>query len=785
MKMRGRDPRRLVILLGLLALVMLLAWKARRGSARQAPQAAAAAAARLLPQLLALEARERQAEETAWAPEMLAQRCGAFFDTLWDALNSASDRVQAAMELRCPRLILPVPGAPESLPHGITRWQGAETDPGLEAGLALDSEGWRHWLAQRQQEGWGVTQIEFRHTRFTVDSSRRTARSAFEFRLHAGRNEPAERAAMEGELAVDWQLPEAPDGLPVPSQIDARRLTLTTRPGLPPFRPWLTEVVQPPSRSHFIDPLILRDLDGDGRSEIILASANRVYELQAGGRFGSRALCVAPSGLLFTALVEAFDEAPGDDLLTVQFDGLFLASKDADHRFGAVARQVWKAPERIRHGQALTCGDVDGDGDLDVWLGQYKNPYDGGQMPTPYYDANDGHPSYLLLNDGQGRFTDATEASGLGARRWRRTYAASLVDLDGDGDLDLVVVSDFAGVALYANDGRGRFEDITRSQVEDALGFGMAHAVSDVDRDGRLDLFVTGMHCPTPSRTHALGLKRPERPDYQAMVPAMTGGNKLLLAQPDGRFVNAAPRLGAARTGWSWGCAAADFDNDSWPDLAIANGHETRSSVREYEPEFWLHDLYVGDSEEDPVVATYFATKIQQKRGGAGHSYGGWEQNRLLLRRGAAGFQDVAHLFGVALGNDSRNLAVEDLDGDGRLDLIVTAFEVWPERRQTVRVFRNELEPVGNWLRVQLKPSLRGRSPVGAVVRVWAEPGLPVAGALVAGDSHRAQQAPVLHFGLGEARHVHSVQVNWPGGRQTTLTGPAVNTRQELALPED
>src|SRR5256885_12004139 len=90
-----------------------------------------------------------------------------------------------------------------------------------------------------------------------------------------------------------------------------------------------------------------------------------------------------------------------------------------------------------------------------------------------YYDANDGFPAYLLRNDGQGNFTDATEASGLGKKRWRRIYSASLVDLDSDGHPDLLTVSDFAGLDLYRNDGHGHFEDVTEKWVSDGHGFGM------------------------------------------------------------------------------------------------------------------------------------------------------------------------------------------------------------------------------------------------------------------------------------------------------------------------
>ena len=72
--------------------------------------------------------------------------------------------------------------------------------------------------------------------------------------------------------------------------------------------------------------------------------------------------------------------------------------------------------------KSFTAGDIDGDGDLDVWIGQYKFPYVEGSMPTPFYDSNDGHPAVLLENDGQGNFRDVTESAGLAAK----TTAADL-----------------------------------------------------------------------------------------------------------------------------------------------------------------------------------------------------------------------------------------------------------------------------------------------------------------------------------------------------------------------
>ncbi len=727
---------------------------------------------------MALEAREAEAARTAWAKEQLAQRCGRVFEDLWDRLNQSSGKLATLAAFDPGIVALPRFNPPMSLPHGI-RWFKPDDAPG---GPPWEASTWRAWLNARAAEGWELEQIEFRHKRFSVDAAGRPAESVIAFRAHLHRradgNAGETRAALEGDLRVEWaatQDNEAPPGLRL---TDARQITLKTRSGPPAFREILHETVQPPPGSHFIDPLILHDLDGDNRPDILLLSANRVWRLAAKDRWETRLLCRQPPRQIFTGLLADFDGDSVADLLVVRFEGLYLLRGSAAGTFDEPARRVWRAPERIRYGQVLTAGDVDGDGDLDVWFGQYKNPYDGGQMPTPYYDANDGNPSYLLLNDGRGNFTDATTASGLDAKRWRRTYGASLVDLDADSDLDLVVVSDFAGVDLYANDGRGRFTDVTALWLPDHWAFGMAHALADFDLDGRLDLFVTGMHCPTAWRLHHLELSRPERPDYARMAPRMVRGNKLLLAQPDGRFEDVAEQRSVARTGWTWGCSATDFDNNGWPDLAIANGHETRASVREYEPEFWLHDLYVADSRENPVAAQYFAAKIHRLRGG-GLSYGGWEQNRLFLNFGPEGFAEVAYLLGVALGNDSRNLATADLDGDGRPDLVLTTFEVWPRSHQTVRVYRNELPQTGHWLAVRLE-SAPGRSPIGARVLLHRADGRHPVAMMVTGDSHRSQHAPHLHFGLGPATHVEAVEVRWPNGQTNVLTRPPINRLHRL-----
>jgi hypothetical protein len=218
--------------------------------------------------------------------------------------------------------------------------------------------------------------------------------------------------------------------------------------------------------------------------------------------------------------------------------------------------------------------------------GSTASPYEGGQMPRPFFDALDGPPAYLLRNRGDGHFDDATADSGLAPKRHRRSYGASFVDLNADGSLDLLVTSDFAGVDVYANQGQGRFVDRTGAWIDDPRAFGMSHLFSDLNADGTLDVFVAGMPQPTADRLQAFQRERPGHEPWSVERGPGHGRQPALLRKPGG-FGQLPLGAGIARAGWAWSAADLDLNQDRLPDLHVVNGHETRASVRDYEREFW------------------------------------------------------------------------------------------------------------------------------------------------------------------------------------------------------
>jgi hypothetical protein len=621
-------------------------------------------------------------------------------------------------------------------------------------------------------------QCEFRHNAFDPQTNQISARSKFYFSVHLTNASPA-RAVVEGDLFVEWALREA-DEAPRVRRIDASALRVLFRAGSPAFELVLEETFDPPDLTKTLEPLVVYDLDGDGIPEIVLPSVNLLYRWQ-NGKYRAGKFCSTPRLGVLNGIFADMDEDGVVDFLYENFDGMFLLKGADGGRFETAPRTLTARKEASGGRPAITCGDIDGDGDLDVFVGHYKAPFIGGSMPTPYYDANDGYPSYLYLNDGAGNLREATLEAGLAGKRMRRVYSASFVDLNADGALDLVVTSDFAGVDIYLNDGRGKFADVTRSMLDEAHLFGMGHAFGDFNNDGRLDFYVTGMQSPTAERLEHLGLNRANSKFDATMRARMIYGSRLFLQGEKGNFGGGAGHS-VARSGWSWGVSGADFDNDGSLDLYVVNGMESMEKVRDYDWQFWLHDIFVGDSRERQFEGLYFDIK-QTKRRSASECYGGYEKNRFFLSRGRDGFIDVAHLFGLATESDGRNVVATNLDRDGRVDLAFTTEHAVPTHKERLDVFRNVMAETGNWIGFSFREESGRRSPIGAQVLVRGG-GLKKVAAIVTGDSFRSQHPLAVHIGLGEIGAVDGVEIRWPGGAVTRLAGPQINQTHAVRAPE-
>ena len=718
--------------------------------------------------------RERRAarDETIWKDEVAAQEFDATFVRLWDDLRNSEDAIEVLSAFPFSKLTLGVGRTPESLDLGITHWSNAADTRDLEPG------DWHELLSGFQQNGWELAQSEWHHTRFVPSESGPTE-SEFEIVLHAQSSVKQRRAIVHGTIRVVWKGEQDSHGHWLVGEIDASALEIWERRGPPAFAE--SQELAPTQEFDLTAPgadlqgsVVVYDLDGDGLDEIIVAYANKVFRNKGSWEFEEQPLLAQPplSGLV-TAVLADFTGDGVVDLLGVSLGGWpVLYAGGPGGEFSGPGKKIKQVRERLIQPTAIAVGDIDADGDLDVWLADYKKPYyEGKEMPEPYFDANDGFASHLLVNLGGGKFSNETESAGLGLKRYRRTYSNSFIDLDDDGDLDLVVVSDFSGADVYLNDGAGHFTDVTDSMLDERTSFGMAGLFSDFNLDALLDFYMVGMSSTTSRRLDRLGLGRSEFSEHQKMRTKMGFGNRIYLGNANHTLREADLGSAAARTGWSWGTAALDFDLDGDPDIYVANGHLSRTTAEDYCSEFWTHDIYPEETVQGANVGMFLADARK-----TGVSWNGFEHNRLLMNIDGHRFIDTAFLMGVAIEEDSRMVVPSDFDADGRPDLLVSTreFETGStSRRRNSRIWlkRNTISHDRHWIGIRLAGP---RSPIGARITVVSGDRKQLH-YVVTGDGYLSQQPPARVFGLGEREAVDYVLVTYPGGKEVRIETPTVD----------
>jgi hypothetical protein len=648
----------------------------------------------------------------------------------------------------------------------------------IPGGLTLTPEEWKKWVANFQRNDLEITHTDWHHEAFRRDEKGR-AISDIRFTIHLERNKGLDRTELKAVVEVIWQ--------EIEGRIQAKTITLKSgrlarRVGPKAFEPVAViegETNKPQERDD-MGAIAVYDLNGDQYPEIILGNANRIFWNKGGMKFEASPL-IPEDGEVHSSVMGIVGDFNGDGHLDWLCDSakakLMLYAGTKKGTFSPKPKHL-SLPIPLRVPSCLTAGDIDRDGDLDLFAGQWRSLYE--KMPSEFWNANDGFGNTLLLNDGKGNFTDATVERGLKEKRHRRTYSSSFVDLDQDLDLDLVVISDFYGLDVFLNDGSGHFTDATKELVKKPHSFGMSHTMADYNRDGVTDLFMLGMGSTTARRLEKMKAHPDILTGAKTMRSIMGYGNRFYLGGEKGTLNEPDFIKQVARSGWAWGSTSFDFDNDGDQDIYIGNGHISGKSTRDYCSNFWCRDIYLLRDQKAPVISSYLNSLTTLKT----ESWDGYQVNSLLVNQAGKGFSSSSYMFDVGFDFDTRRIISADLDLDGRPDLLVgrqestTGFFHEATSKTTppaLLILKNTLKQATerNWITVSLQGS-PGISPHGAVVELTT-PTQTQRAVIVSGDSFMCQHPAQKHFGLGDEGEITEIKVTWPNGQITLLKDPKVN----------
>ena len=386
-------------------------------------------------------------------------------------------------------------------------------------------------------------------------------------------------------------------------------------------------------------------------------------------------------------------------------------------------------------GTSATFGDYDRDGYLDLYVANYVQ-YDPesvcrGKHSAPDYcnpQVFDAAPDRLFRNRGDGTFIDVTQQAGIAAMPGRGLGVVCL-DLTGDGWVDFYVANDGEANQLWVNQNDGTFveEAIIRGLAFNTYGQpegSMGIAVGDFNGDMRVDLFATHLSGET---------------------------NTLYTASPYAVFVDITEVAGFAGrdllfTGF--GCGFLDFDNDADLDIALVNGRVKRGAILDGANvgEFW--NFYA-----EPNLI------FQNSGTGPENTAASITFNDVSSR--APDFTEQIEV--------SRGMAFGDIDRDGDVDMVMSNLD------NRIRLFRNDTPMSENrWLFV--RAITQNRDALGAQVTLRAG-SRALMGYVLPGTSYLSSNDPSVHFGLGTIDAVETIEVHWSDGSREKFPGTTANRR--------
>ncbi|MGP0020551.1 MAG: FG-GAP-like repeat-containing protein [Candidatus Sulfotelmatobacter sp.] len=531
------------------------------------------------------------------------------------------------------------------------------------------------------------------------------------------------------------------------------------------------------------------DIDNDGFDDLYVCQPaglpNRLYRNRGDGTFED---ITEASGLgilenTACALFADFNNNGRQDVIVVRANGplLFLNEGDGKFRQKNDAFQFANPPQGTFTGAAAA--DYDRDGWLDVYFCLYAFYQGTGQYkyPSPYHDAENGPPNFLMRNQRDGTFRDATTTSGLNQNNTRYSFCCGWNDYNRDGWPDLYVVNDFGRKNLYRNNGDSTFTDVAAQAAAEDIGAGMSVSWLDYDNDGAHDLYVANMWTAAGERVSMQeNFKRDSTPAVRALYQKHAMGNSLLHNRGPA-FDDATNSAGVGMGRWSWSSDAFDFDHDGFLDLYIANGMVSGPPGAKLPPQdlspqdlnsfFWRQVVALSPDEARASHEYEQAWNAINELIRADGTWSGYERNVFYANNRDGTFSDVSAVVGLDFTEDGRSFALADFDHDGRL-------EVFLKNRNApqLRILKNRMEDLPPSIIFHLQGTKSNRDAIGTSVTVETAAGRQTR-MLQAGSGFLSQHSKGIFFGLGEAKGPVRASIRWPSGLVQELNNAPINHR--------
>ena len=509
------------------------------------------------------------------------------------------------------------------------------------------------------------------------------------------------------------------------------------------------------------------DIDNDGHDDLYVCQPhglpNRLYRNRGDDTFEDVTERSGVGVLENTAcaLFADIDNDGRQDLIVVRTNGPLLFLNEGNGKFRQKPDAFHFASEPAGTFTGAAIADYDRDGWLDVYfcLYIYYQGADQYKYPTPYYDAENGPPNFMMRNNGDGTFRDVTASSRLNQNNTRYSFCCAWNDFNGDGWPDLYVVNDFGRKNLYHNNGDGTFTDVAASAGVEDTGAGMGVCWFDYDNDGANDLYVADMWTAPGKRVAMQSIFQKDAPEtVRSMYRKHAMGNSLFRNIGNSKFQADGNSAGVEMGRWAWSSDAWDFDHDGCSDLYIVNGMVSGPSREDLNSFFWRqvvakspatakssHDYELGWSAINELIR-------------ADGTWSGFERNVFYVNNGDGTFSDVSGCVGLDFLEDGRSFALADFDHDGRLELLLKN-----RNGHQVRLLKNVIQDLSPSISFLLQGTKSNRDAIGATVTVRTNKGSQTR-TLQAGAGFLSQHSKEIFFGLGDANGFVAATIRWPSG---------------------